>query len=679
MESDTAAQPQLTLVEPNITGVNEGQVPLFHREGADAHSPVSRSTSAVPLHNQQDDLQSGTAEEPLQQAASESVFASEAVLSSGSEAPLLGQPEQQGVEADTSGILASSRNTQKSNAAPNMQLGEQELQSQATQPAVEQAPGASAATSPPDEETALPSLSEQLPSAAVQPVQDEPSVSGQEATPFAHATFVVPTENWKHLQIVPLATTAAEIKHSLCSNWNIAETALSVKYNRQELQDTQSLASCGIQPEQHVDIELVIHYQMLSSPAKHKAEPAKKAILPERFEVHVLEGPDAQVKTVSVLVDISQKQNKAYRGGYKDKRNGTLYHHADCQTDRQSAGGPRAMQAERECQTVEVKQRSAQTCREAHVQMARPDLLLDTSRDKILAARPYVSAAEVWAVKEKCAATIQRFTRGWLARRRVSFMLKEARQGSAAANRAAAQAAEQEAAHRRREAQRRLQPRTSADFALLYSELEAWRLAETARIKAAGLSPEDCHQALAHLLHQETKLLQSIDRLRGEADVVKREQKVVEALATMAHPKTWPLSNGALLEVHTPATTKAGELRGLYRGLQLQGLTAGERLDVLLHVKFRAKEFDCSLTRELVQLIDREADLINRGRKAGSMEGLRKRISTLFLQFIENPMFNPEAANFFNLAVKTCSTENYMYADMTAADSATIAAKSLLV
>ena len=44
------------------------------------------------------------------------------------------------------------------------------------------------------------------------------------------------------------------------------------------------------------------------------------------------------------------------------------------------------MQAERACQTVEVKQRSAQTCREAHVQMARPDLLLDTSRDKILAA-----------------------------------------------------------------------------------------------------------------------------------------------------------------------------------------------------------------------------------------------------------------------------------------------------
>ena len=81
-------------------------------------------------------------------------------------------------------------------------------------------------------------------------------------------------------------------------------------------------------------------------------------------------------------------------------------------------------------------------------------------------------------------------------------MLREARQGAAGASRAAAQAAEQEAAYRQREAQRRLQPRTPADFVLLHSELEAWRLAETARIKSSGLSPEDRHQALAHLLHQ---------------------------------------------------------------------------------------------------------------------------------------------------------------------------------
>lgn len=163
----------------------------------------------------------------------------------------------------------------------------------------------------------------------------------------------------------------------------------------------------------------------------------------------------------------------------------------------QLVAGPKAQRAERQCQTVEVKQRSAQTCREAHVQMARPDLLLDTSRDKTLAASepqnplhacpiparphqtlcicslcclphscyissthpttldkptgtvlvlrcslswpvaceklqlqrlpvhiagPYVSAAQVWAVRVRCAATIQRFTRGWLARKRYALL-----------------------------------------------------------------------------------------------------------------------------------------------------------------------------------------------------------------------------------------------------------------
>lgn len=61
------------------------------------------------------------------------------------------------------------------------------------------------------------------------------------------------------------------------------------------------------------------------------------------------------------------------------------------------------------------------------------------------------------------------------------------------------------------------------------------------------------------------------------------------------------------------------------------------------------------------------------------MEGLRKRISTMFLQFIESPAFNPEAANFFNLSPKSCSSETYMYGSMTASDTAGIAVNSLLV
>jgi hypothetical protein len=57
------------------------------------------------------------------------------------------------------------------------------------------------------------------------------------------------------------------------------------------------------------------------------------------------------------------------------------------------------------------------------------------------------------------------------------------------------------------------------------------------------------------------------------------------------------------------------------QGLQMGGLTIDERLDVLLHVKWTVKEFDCALTRELVSLIDREADLLNRGRSETTLAG----------------------------------------------------------
>ena len=152
--------------------------------------------------------------------------------------------------------------------------------------------------------------------------------------------------------------------------------------------------------------------------------------------------------------------------------------------------------------------------------------------------------------------------------------------------------------------------------------------------------------ALAQLLHKETKLLQTIDRLKISANKDNREIRVKKMLELMAAPKKWAMSDGEVASVHTPFTTRSRELLELHNGLNLPLLTIDERLDVLLHVKWTVKEFDCNLTREIVELIDREADLLNRGRSEKSMEGLRLRISRLFLQFIETPEFNPEAARF---------------------------------
>ena len=125
-----------------------------------------------------------------------------------------------------------------------------------------------------------------------------------------------------------------------------------------------------------------------------------------------------------------------------------------------------------------------------------------------------------------------------------------------------------------------------------------------------------------------------------------RSRRIKRMLELMAEPKKWELNDGDICQVHTPFSTRAKELMELYNGLMLPLLTVDERLDVLLHVKWTVKEFDCNLSRDIVELIDREADMLNRGRGEASLSGLRKHLANLFLQFIETPEFNPEAARF---------------------------------
>ena len=65
---------------------------------------------------------------------------------------------------------------------------------------------------------------------------------------------------------------------------------------------------------------------------------------------------------------------------------------------------------------------------------------------------------------------------------------------------------------------------------------------------------------------------------------------------------------------------------------------------------FNQQEHDCKLTQEIIELIDREADLLMRGVKELNLLGLRKRVSTLFLQYIKTPTFNPEAAHLLKVS-----------------------------
>jgi hypothetical protein len=85
-------------------------------------------------------------------------------------------------------------------------------------------------------------------------------------------------------------------------------------------------------------------------------------------------------------------------------------------------------------------------------------------------------------------------------------------------------------------------------------------------------------------------------------------------LEKMAQPHRWQLSTGEICAVQTPSTQRAKELLDLYNAVCGPVASVDERLDCLLHVKWTVKEFDSPLTKDIAELVDREADLLNRGR-----------------------------------------------------------------
>jgi len=370
--------------------------------------------------------------------------------------------------------------------------------------------------------------------------------------------------------------------------------------------------------------------------------------MPDVISVEVQFGPDIPPKLIQVPVVRALPEKKPFLGGYRSRKSALEYHHASSQTDppvRSAADDDSHQKFHRETQTAVQQTRSQQACREAGTQMPRGHLTVDEG-DTILRPLPYFDSAQLADLRLEKAIDLQRYTRGWFART-AAMALRRAQVAAAAAAAAEAEQQKAEAEERHKlEIQRRMHPHTYEDFDILYNELEAWRAQETRRIHAESASEEERLAALQQLVLKEQKLLQTIDRLRLQADEENRDKRIRSVLQLMSAPKRWQMSDGEIAQVHTPFTTRAKELMELYNGLRLPLLTIDERLDVLLHVKWTVKEFDCNLTRDIVELIDREADMLNRGRSESSLAGLRKRLANLFLQFIETPEFNPEAARF---------------------------------
>ncbi|KAJ4923004.1 hypothetical protein JOQ06_021705 [Pogonophryne albipinna] len=249
--------------------------------------------------------------------------------------------------------------------------------------------------------------------------------------------------------------------------------------------------------------------------------------------------------------------------------------------------------------------------------------------DKLVAPGNYITADQYHEERLRAVVVLQTFVRRWLALQEVQRL--------------------------RRDRDRRLR---REDFNLLYHALEKWRSEEEQQINSS-LRGAERKAALCFLLETETQLIAAIGHHRIAVQNNNYDKVVRNLLDKSAAPRQWRAADGRLIEMDSEHTVRAAELRDLY--INLSSESQEQRLEHLLTLRHTVKEHECQLTRDIVDLIDREADLMTRQVKVASLQGLRKRISTLFLQFIKTPAFNPEVAKHLKVPQDPSQLKNDMF------------------
>ncbi|XP_016068842.1 PREDICTED: IQ and ubiquitin-like domain-containing protein [Miniopterus natalensis] len=402
------------------------------------------------------------------------------------------------------------------------------------------------------------------------------------------------------------------------------------------LKNNETLLQHGVKPRDVVQVEIF-------------------SIHPDLYPIkRIIELSDAsQVITVRVQTGIDQYQqvaveiiksdfHKPFLGGFRHKITGIEYHNAGTQTVPKKIPQKYSVFC-RDAQTVFQRKKLQQTTNMTSTQMTKIGVYVSNMTDKLVTPGKYFSAAEYHAERLAAVIVLQTYYRRWHAKMVVEDLRRQ--------KMLRLQWEEQEELGKMREKQdrmkldyyRRHNPKTKEDFELLYNALELWRQEELARINQTFTGAER-KAALCELLEKETQIIASIERHRYIAHMANQEAIIETFMNKCSAPKTWRRFDGKIIEMDTQFTIRARELQNIYKCIMLRNLSQDERLDVLLTLKHTVKEHECKLTQEILELIDREVDLMMRGVKDDNLEGLRKRITTLFFHYIKTPLFNPEVA-----------------------------------
>ncbi|XP_063165629.1 IQ and ubiquitin-like domain-containing protein [Candoia aspera] len=368
--------------------------------------------------------------------------------------------------------------------------------------------------------------------------------------------------------------------------------------------------------------------------------------MPDVITVRVQTEPDTFQE---VSIEIKRPMfEKPFLGGFRHKQTGTEYHNAGSQTDPKKHPDKEYEEFCRSTQTVVERRKLQQTRNTTSTQMTKIGVYVSNITDKLIEPKEYVTADEYHAQRLNATIVLQTYYRRWLAIQWVNKLKEQLRLRMEWEREEELRKQREKELNMLREYNRRMHPKTKDDFELLYHALELWRQEEVEHINSTFTGAVR-KAALCGLLEKETQLIASIGRHKISVAEENQEKAILSFLEKCAEPKRWKAFDGRTTEMDTQFTLRARELLEIYRSISMKDLPQDERLDVLLTLKHTVKEHECNLTHEIVELIDREADLMMRAVKECNLQGLRQRICTLFLQYIKTPLFNPEVARLLKV------------------------------
>ncbi|XP_043084759.1 IQ and ubiquitin-like domain-containing protein isoform X2 [Puntigrus tetrazona] len=451
-----------------------------------------------------------------------------------------------------------------------------------------------------------------------------------------------------------IGLTILDLKKHFSSELRVPSDSIRITLDEKSVDDDQTLMDIGVQPHGMVQFEMSSldpeNYPM------RPIKPQQEYNMPDVITVRVQTG-----SYQDVVVEIERAtRGKAFLGGYRHRVTKAEYHHAAVQTRPKKRPDKGVEMFSRDAQTVVLKNQDQQCSKNASTQMTKIGCYVSNMEDKLITPGTYITAGEYHSKRLRAVVTLQSYVRRWLAKCFTDSLRRAKEQHLTWLENEKRRKKEEKEQQIRDEYYRRMNPESKADFDLLYNALKKWRMEEVEHINVT-LSGAERKAALCALLEQETQFISSIERHRMAAGTRNQDKAIQAFLNKCAEPKKWRAFDGSVTQMDTQFTIRAKELRDLYSSITQPQFTKDERLDVLLTLKHTVKEHNCKLTQDIVDLIDREVDLLMRGIKKSNLEGLRKRIATLFLQYIKTPAFNPQVSKFLRVPQDPADLKKNIY------------------